>query len=443
MPTELVLTMRSKRTDAQIASRPRALSIGSSFAWMSAANIVYASSLWIVIILLTRVGSPELAGIFAFGLATTAPIMQVASLQLRILQSTEKMSGFTFREFLSIRGSATTIALLVILLIVSFSDFDGIKPQVVLLVGLCKAIEQLSDLVYGHFQQEERLDKVATSLVLRGVLSAVSVGVVIWQTGSLLLAITALGGTWLGVLLLLDTPRLIIALRQKPESAEFASQTKGERRPRGRLRSVRTITKKGLLLGLVVGFSSLLTNIPTYLVEHSQGDHLLGIFAGIAALVRVGFFIESALGHSAIPRLTRLFDTKDHRGFLHLLRKLLCFAASLGLAQVVVAVIAGRWVLEFVYGPPFGEYSSVLIIMMIASAVGYVVGFLKASCNAAKAYAQQIPLYAIAAAASILIGIPLVKAYALQGAAITITISRLIVMAGYSLYLYRATRMPR
>src|SRR5512143_2641504 len=68
---------------------PRLLSLRRNFSWTLAGNIVYAGCQWGVLVILAKLGTPEMVGQFALGLAVTAPVIIFANLALRGVQVTD------------------------------------------------------------------------------------------------------------------------------------------------------------------------------------------------------------------------------------------------------------------------------------------------------------------------------------------------------------------
>jgi hypothetical protein len=64
-----------------------------------------------MIVLLTKLGSPEMVGQFALGLAVTAPIILFANLQLRSVQATDARQEFQFGHYFGLRLVTTGLAL--------------------------------------------------------------------------------------------------------------------------------------------------------------------------------------------------------------------------------------------------------------------------------------------------------------------------------------------
>jgi len=164
-----------------LAGLPKALRIDSgapvrslrrNFQWTIVGNVVYACTQWGILVLLAHLGDAVVVGRFSLGLAITAPIMLFAGLSLRAVQATDARREFLFADYAGLRLLMVAIALSAIVSIALY-EYSGETAAIIMLFGVSKSIESLSDLFYGFWQQHERLDLIAKSLVLRGLLAII------------------------------------------------------------------------------------------------------------------------------------------------------------------------------------------------------------------------------------------------------------------------------
>jgi O-antigen/teichoic acid export membrane protein len=121
-------------------------SLRTNFAWTFAGNAVYAACQWGMLVALAKLGSPELVGAFALGLAVTAPIVQFANLKLRSIQATDARHEYGFRDYLSVRLATSAVAFAVVIA-AAFAGSYTPEPRIVIVaVGLAKVVESVSDI---------------------------------------------------------------------------------------------------------------------------------------------------------------------------------------------------------------------------------------------------------------------------------------------------------
>ena len=96
------------------AAQHRALTLRDNFSWTFVGNVVYAASQWGILTVLAKLGSPEMVGQFALGLAIAAPVVMFTNLQLRGVLATDARDEYRFGDYLALRLCATLLAMLTI-----------------------------------------------------------------------------------------------------------------------------------------------------------------------------------------------------------------------------------------------------------------------------------------------------------------------------------------
>jgi O-antigen/teichoic acid export membrane protein len=389
------------------------LSLRQNFSWSLVGNVIYAATQGGILVALAHFGTPETVGQFALGLAITAPIIMFSNLQLRSVLATDAKRTHPFSHYLILRTSTTGLALLVIAGVVYIGGFQSTAALVIVLVGLAKALESMSDVYYGLLQQHERMDRIAQSLILRGLLSLVAVVAVLYATGSLAAAVLGMAAVWAAVLALFDAPS---GLRLLKQHTEFGATEKAF--PYAPLtKQIAKLALTALPLGFVVLLISLSTNIPSYFIQGHLGTWELGIFAALAYLMVAGNTVVGALGQSASPRLAQLYAAGNTTAFRNLLGKLVAIGVGLGGGGVLVAALLGEPLLRLLYGVEFAAFSTLLVWLMIAAALAYVASFMGYGMTAARLFHIQVPVFVLVSLSTLIWCLFLVPAYGLLGGA--------------------------
>ena len=183
------------------------LSLRSNFAWALAGNVVYAICQWGMIVALAKLGSSFMIGQFSLGLAIATPVLMFTNLHLRVVQASDARRLYSFGEYLQLRSVMTLGAIAVIGGIVCFEHYERQTAMVILAVALAKGIESLSDIHYGLFQLNDRLDQTGASMMLRGAFSVVALSAGLYLTRDIFWACVGLALVWLAALLLFDFRR--------------------------------------------------------------------------------------------------------------------------------------------------------------------------------------------------------------------------------------------
>lgn len=397
------------------------LSLRANFSWTLAGNLVYAASSWLMLVVLAKLGTTESVGKFALGLAVTAPIILFAQLQLRAVQATDTKAEYRFQDYLGLRIVMLLAALGLITLIAAAGGYAPDTALTILIIGLGKAVDALSDVMYGRFQHDERMNLISTSLMLKGSLSLLFLGLAFALTGSVVWAAFGWGVASLLVLLGYDLRNIQTILR--PADSAPNTLLIDRMAPRFHAATIRQLAWLALPLGITMLLISLNANIPQYFIERFIGESGVGIFAAIAYLITAGTIVISALGQSASPRMARLYANDQLREFRRLEIRLLLIALLLGVLGVVLSLVAGGAILSSLYQPEYGEYADVLAILALAGGIGFASSFAGYSITAARRFRVQ-PIITgavlLVTATSCLVLIPLLG---LRGAALAIVIS--------------------
>ncbi len=398
----------------------------SNFAWTLAGSGVYGASQWGMLIVLAKFGSAEMLGRFALALAICAPVVMFTNLQLRNVQATDARGEYCYREYLSLRLISSALALAVIAAVAFAAGYRFEVTAVVLVIGLAKAVESVSDVVYGRLQKCERLDRVATSMMIRGPAALAALLVLILWTGNVVLGAAGVCAAWAAVLLGYDLANARRVTAPEPRGEDDPSARFGAARG---LASVGRLAWLSLPLGIVGLLDSLNVNAPRYLVERSLGEAALGHFAALAYVVVAGNMVVGALAQSAAPRLSRSY-VGDIGEFKRLVWKLVQFGALFGLMMLLAAVLFGRTVLTVLYTSEYAVHAKVFAWLMVAAGVGYIARFLVCSMTAARYFKAQAPLYAVALLILLILSLWLIPSHGLLGAAWAICVGMLALLLG-------------
>ncbi|MDJ0617720.1 MAG: oligosaccharide flippase family protein [Calothrix sp. MO_192.B10] len=400
------------------------LTLRRNFSWTFIGNAIYAGCQWGMLVVLAKLGSPEMVGKFTLGLAITAPVIMFTNLQLRTVQATDAKQLYLFRDYLGLRLLSTSLALVVITAITLMSGYAWETSVIILLVGLAKAFESISDVFYGLIQQHERMDRMAISLMIKGPLSLLFLGMGVYISGNLMWGVLGLVFAWAAVLLGYDVRSGIYILSSN-------SSQHGELQPRWHLKTLGQLVWLALPMGFVMMLISLNTDIPRYIIAGYMGERELGIFAAIAYLMVAGNMIVNALGQSASPRLAKYYAAGNGAAFRTLLVKLVGIGTLLGGIAIVLAVVAGRQILTLVYRPEYAQQVNLFVWLMVAGGIGYAASFLGYGMTAARYFRIQMPLFTAVTGTSAIACLWLIPMRGLQGAAIALILAA-IVQLGFS-----------
>lgn len=407
------------------------LSLRANFLWSLAGNVVYAACQWGILVILAKCGSPELVGEFALALAVTAPVMIAASLSLRNVQATDALGEYDFRDYLSLRVLALALAMLVIAGIAA-AGYSAHLAAVIVLIGFAKGVEFVSDIVFGLLQQREQMDRIAISLIAKGVLSLAAVTAAMLLTRDLLITSAALAAVWTLMLLGYD---LRVAARALGGARALW--------PRWNSRVLWRLALLALPGGIVMTLIAFSGNVPRYFIEHHLGTRELGIFAALMYPITAGSTVVAALGQSAMPRLAQHYAHGEFTDFRRLLGRLVLIGLGLGVAGLALIRVAGAFLLEHLYQPEYAGYVTEFLWIGLACGIGFVASFLGYGMTAARFFRAQVPVFAATLVAIAAACAFLVPQFGLVGAALATAVGTIVQAIGSGIVIrYALSRGP-
>jgi len=389
----------------------RTTPLRNNFFWILLGRGVQAASQWGIVIVLAKLGSAEMVGRYALALAVGAPVILFFELKLRDVQASDANDRHHFRDYLSLRSLMVALALVLIAGIALSSGYPLQAIAVILAVGVCKVVESISDILFGLMQKHEKMQYIAASLVLKGLLSLVALSFVLYLFRDLFWAVAAMLGVYVVVLLGFDIRNARHVL-----SISHSGESNGNQQPWYQWEELRSLAQLALPLGLGAALSSLTLNVPRYLLARYHGETALGYFAAVSYLPFAGALAIEAMGQSALPRLARYYR-EDLPAYRRLLSKLLGLGTALGLCGVLFAVLLGPRFLMLAYRAEYARYSGVFTWMMLAGCMLYLCSIVGIGLTAARVLKVQMRIAMAVFASSVLAALWLVPAYAERGAA--------------------------
>jgi len=369
-----------------------------NFTWTVLGNALYTATQWGILVVVARLGNPEAVGQFSLGLAITTPIMLFAGLQLRAVQATDALTQYRFQDYAGLRIVMTSAGASVIFGI-SGLFYRGDAALAIAAFAVSKGIDSLSDVVYGFWQQHERMDLIAISLILRGLLSLIGATIGFAMVHTVWAAVCGMAAAWAVVFMAFDVRRGIVL-------ANELNQAVWPRFSAGRMTRLIHLS---MPLGLVTMVLSLNSSVPRYMISHFRNVSELGVFSALGYIMMAGTMVVGALGQSAIPRLSLFAAQGRTKEFRRLSLHLILIGMALGMCGVLAASFFGGRIITMVYGLKYAHNERLFFWLTVAAASGYMASFCGYSLTAARQFRIQMPLFSSITLLTILLSYAMVK----------------------------------
>ena len=383
------------------------------FPWLVAGNATIALSQWFIVLIASKLGGPAAAGRYAYALAICTPIVVLTGLQLRAIQASDAAGEYSFADYLTLRSLTLIVAAAVVAIAAFLHAGSGEFVMVLLIVGMIRFTESISETVHGHLLRQARFRELGGSLILRGSGAALAFACAFAAFQSLLGAVAAAAAVTLAVLVVYDLSRV--------RSIGWFSLA-----PNRQLQLLRMSSP----LGVTSLMLSLQANAPRYLIKAALGEAALGIYAALAQLPLSAAVLVRAMGEASSPALARHYRS-GHAGQPALLFQLCGYTSLLFIAGAAIAFFMGEPLLRLLYTPEHASFVGLLLLLIAAEYLAQLTSILGYAATAARRLKPQP--WVVLAALSVLLGLGFSfgASASLSGMAAIVIISTACMLAGY------------
>jgi O-antigen/teichoic acid export membrane protein len=295
-------------------------------------------------------------------------------------------------------------------------------------------LEAIADMVYGHLQHAERMDRIAISMLSRGTLSLGFLVVVIAATRNLVWGVLALGVGSLAVLVAYDMPNARGV--RSGRSMEAVGRDPTSLMPRWTGWRMLGIARLGLPLGVASLLLAVAATAPRYFLERSHGEAALGYFSALAYPSAAFTILLGAFGQAATPRMAA-FYASDRGAFWRLVLRISFVPVIAGGCAALGVVLAGPRVLEYVYRREYADYFGVFIVLLAGGAAWSLAAVMGYAATSSRRLSHQAPAAAFICTASLLLSWWLIPKNGLLGAGVATALSGIVAALTYAILFSR------
>ncbi len=278
-------------------------------------------------------------------LSICSPIFLLFNTNSRVLIATNRQD-YEYTTLRSLRiislGMALVISLLVGLSVVGWA-------WILLFLGLAsyRGFDGIYEWTYGFFIHSERADSVGRSQLVRSIALIVAMGIGV--SGMIDLSITQFYGIVLCILtityLLTDRRYLRVqSLRSRQDKA--ADET---RESSGK--SLITLIKLGVPLGLMALADSLSVNIPKYTFEYFGFSDIVGVYTSLFVFLQTMSYLSFSIVNSTLPSLKDYVSRGVTSAVKNIVIKSNLMMGAFSMCFICGVFLLGKWLLETFYTP--------------------------------------------------------------------------------------------
>src|SRR5699024_5148479 len=215
-------------------------------------TLLFSLNQWLQVILITRVIGLYEIGLFSYFLAIAGPLVLFSRFSFSDLVPTQKKYDYGDSIFFKYRNIMNMLFLLLIIILAVIFDFSTYEAVCFMLFGIYKFYETKEDFIYTENIAQSNIKFLATSKIIKSIITAVLFAAGVFIAESLLAAIASLLISQMIIYYFYDKKFTFI---NRTETLQFGRK------------HFKHIFWLGIGLSLVGLLSSLNANIPRYFLE--------------------------------------------------------------------------------------------------------------------------------------------------------------------------------
>ncbi len=337
-------------------SKTEALSLKQNTLWNSIGCLFYLGCQWLTTVLVVTLSTGYgNSGILAFAMSAGIIFASIALYKIRTYQVSDLEGQFSSQNYIAFRFITIVGGALFCFLYLLAIGTDSSLLLASMLYLLFKADETFSDVIYGIYQKNERMDYIGKSQLIRGFVSLTAFCTPLVAGASLNIAIISMALCCMCVTLLFDLPHVHLF---------------GSVRPSIKPKSAISLAR----ICLPAMLASLCANAVVSVVRQyfglTFGDDALGIYAAVATPAVLVQVAATYLYMPAIGALTRAWIHQSERSFHASFTRILTIMVAVIALLIAVLSAFGGPLLQMVYGESIA--SSIYLFPYVLIATGCI-----------------------------------------------------------------------
>lgn len=315
----------------------------------------------VVSVVIAQVLGPASVGKYGIAQAVSAPVMMFCHMQLRRIVATDSSRRLDLPGCVAfqITSGSVGLAIVYVIAILLYDELVGL----IMLTAAQKALEFVSETVYGGMYREGQGGKVGRSMTIQGLAMVLVMTLAVLFSRRLETAVAAA---------CIARAAVFVAYDARGQLGSVMSWSRGGRNFAD---LVVKLGRLGVPAGLRAAATSSSAAIPRYAIEAISGVQSLGYFVAATQLARLAPMVNEAVVAVMMPRLAEVTGS----GVFHRRLGQVCLVSgSIGAVGLAASWLMGETALSLFYGSDFGQHASTLIFLALSAQVSCVIGAISA-----------------------------------------------------------------
>ena len=382
-----------------------------SYVWNMIQSILFAMQSAILLMVISRTGGLEDAGVFSIAYAIASLIYYIGEYGVRKYQVTDVQERASFGDYHTQRLATCLIALAFGILYAGrgyiSGQYTGYKYLIIMIVCAIKVLEAYCDVFFSRYQQKGRLDVAAKASAYRISIPLICCMGALIITSNLLVSMLV----WLVTTVFAMMTSFVLL------ASEFGGLELKFRRDKFIMISKDCLPLfAGSFLLLYVG------NAPKYAIDAFMDDKAQACFNFIFMPVFVIGMLANFIFNPILVRLAGEWDRGDYASFKRTVSRQMMIIGGITLLAVAVALTIGCPVLGLLFGADLSDSKISLTLLMLGGGMLAMANFFIVVVTVVRGQKYLIPAYIISALCAKLLSAYFVKTYGVQGASALYTL---------------------
>lgn len=392
--------------------------------WNTLGSTMYGVNSFVMLALVSRVGTVEQAG--AFGIAfTTAQLLYIVGLfGVPHYQMTDYAEKYSFKSYAKARTFSCVLMLLCCIGAVVLMGFTGVKRAYTFVLTLLMLLNVVGELFQSLFFQKNRLDLSGSALFFRTLWSLILFCAVALLTKNIMLAV-----------LVQTAANLLITVYYGARVAPaFITKPSLEKKEKD---TARNVLKECLPLAVSLLLMNIVINSSKYGIEFCMDDTAQGYFNMIFMPAQVINLCSQFLFKPFLNQYAKLLEQNKIHDFVKMLGKQLFLVGGLTLFCSFCAYFLGVQVLGFIYGKDLTALVWPLTFVVLGGGVFAACQLFYYILVIMRRQKAIFLIYVAAGVSSMLLSYAMISAYGILGAVLAFAGTHVLICVAYLLLIFR------
>lgn len=389
--------------------------IVANVGWRALADVGSKIASLALFVVMARELGPGQFGVYTYALALVTIVTALGSfgqgtiLVREVARDRSRLQEY-FGNTLALRALMSAPVLVATILLIAAAGADRTTVLVVALLGTAVIVELQTHTCMATYQAFERLSLIPIVVIGQRLFTAV-VGIAVIFRGGDVIAVAAIylaGSALTSAIAFWLLARYVWSPRIEIDPSRW-----------------RSLLSAAVPVGLAATFATILFQSGATMLGWLESEAAVGNYGAADRLVQATFFISWAVVAAVYPVLSRLNqDTDPTAAFVY--ERGVKLALALGLPLAVSAALLADPAADLVYGDEFADASGALLLLSPVIAL-YAVNQLSMMLLVSQGRQLGVAaIYAVAAGACVAGNAALIPVLSVDGAAIALTISELV-----------------